>query len=73
MLKLSCKPRGCLAARLFCQHPRHIKTLEEHINNLEKEHDALNLQWSKGEISGYGPGHGAETCCESIIMGVLKT
>ena len=33
--------------------PRNLATLDESIIKLETEHDTLNLEFSKGEVSGF--------------------
>ena len=45
---------------------RHIQTLEKGVKDLETEHDKLNLQYAKGEVSGFDASRGPQLsvgCC----------
>ena len=44
---------------------RHLDTLDDSINKVEAEHDTLNLEFAKGEISGYNAVYLAQQCSES--------
>ena len=47
--KLRCTPMRAAPLR-----PRSVSTLNNHVTNLENEHEKLNLHMAQGEVSGFG-------------------
>ena len=58
-LMFSCKLTKQPRLQIFSD--RHLKALEQGVKQLESEHDKLNLQYAKGEVSGFGAKRGPQS------------